>query len=310
MEPYAKPVTWEVKESMTNKTVHHKMKEFFGASAAPPGFSLAEVLAALTIGAMIVVSILSIYHRADRSASAAIRRLEEPQLSGEVLQYIAEDLDRMISSNTDAKVTIQNKFEAVASGRLIPAARLSITRTITDAKDQEHIFEEIIWQSSYNIDSLTEGLVLYRSHSGINLEDKVLQENKYEWERESFVPICSGVTFFNISAVAGNDLLERWDGVPPTGIAVTISFAEPYKNVDGTFDVLEEDKITRTIAIDRTRKIRFDIAGAGKGQGQSQTDVNDMGSSIGKSSPADESSSGKESPSSRISPVRPTVKRK
>jgi len=161
---------------MTNKTVHQNMKEFFGASAAPPGFSLAEVLAALTIGAMIVVAILSIYHRAERSASAAIRRLEESQLPGEVLQYIAEDLDRMISSNTDAKVTIQNKLEAVASGRLIPAARLSMTRTITDAQDKEHIFEEIIWQSSYNIESLTEGLVLYRSHSRINLEDKVLQE--------------------------------------------------------------------------------------------------------------------------------------
>jgi hypothetical protein len=295
---------------MTNKTVHYKMKEFFGASAAPPGFSLAEVLAALTIGAMIVVAILSIYHRAERSASAAIRRLEASQLPGEVLQSIAEDLDRMISSNTDAKVTIQNKLEAAASGRLIPAARLAITRTIADAKDTEHVFEEIIWQSSYSIESLAEGLVLYRSHGGINLEDKVLQENKYEWERESFVPICSGVTFFNISAVAGNNLVERWDGVPPTGIAVTISFAEPYKNIDGSFDVLEEDKITRTIAIDRTRKIRFDIAGAGKGQGQDPTDANETGLSVGKGSPTGGSSPGKEGASSGIKSVKPTVRRK
>ena len=296
---------------MTNKTVHHEVKEFFVASSAPPGFSLAEVLAALTIGAMIVMAILSIYHRAERSANAAIHRLEESQLPSEVLQYIAEDLDHMISSNTDVKVTIQNKFEVVASGRLIPAARLSITRTITDAKDKEHIFEETIWQSSYNIESLNEGLVLYRSHSGINLEDKVLQENKYEWERESFVPICSGVTFFNISAIAGNDLLERWDGAPPTGITVTISFAEPYKNPDGSFDVPEEEKITRTIAIDRTRKIRFDIAGAGKGQGQAQADANETGLSIEKDSSVPGFSPDKgDSSSSKIRSIKPTEKRK
>ena len=43
----------------------------------------------------------------------------------------------------------------------------------------------------------------------------------------------------------------------PRGITVTISFAEPFKLLDGTYDVSEEDKITRTIAIDRTREIKF-----------------------------------------------------
>ncbi len=260
---------------MTSKKVHHKMNTTFGPSAVASGFSLAEVLAAMTIGAMVIVAILAIYHRAEHSASAAIQKLDESQLPREVLQYIAEDLDSMISSGSDAKITILNKMESTASGKLIPAARLTFTRTITDARSKEHIFEEIIWQSSYNIESLAEGLVLYRSHSGINLEDKVLQENKFDWERELFVPICSGVTFFTIRATSGNDLVERWDGTPPTGIVVTLSFAAPYKNFDGTYDVPEEEKITRTIAIDRTRKIRFDIAGAGgqtdKGQGETKT---------------------------------------
>jgi hypothetical protein len=263
---------------MMFKTVHRNTNKILGASAVRLGFSLAEVLAAMTIGAMVVVAVLAIYHRAEHSASAAIRRLDESQLPREVLQYIAEDLDRMIASGSDAKVTIQNKLESTASGKLIPAARLSFTRTITDALGKEHIFEEVVWQSSYNIESLSEGLVLYRSHSGINLEDKVLQENKYDWEREAFVPICSGVTFFNISATAGENLVERWDGTPPTGITVTLSFAEPFKNVDGTYDVPEEDKITRTIALDRTRKITFNIAGGQPqtGTGQAETKETDL----------------------------------
>jgi hypothetical protein len=38
-----------------------------------------------------------------------------------------------------------------------------------------------------------------------------------------------------------------------------MSFAEPFKRENGTLDVLDEEKITRTIAIDRTRKINFAI---------------------------------------------------
>ena len=255
------------------------MNKAFGLSSAKSGFSLAEVLAAMTIGAMVIVAVLAIYHRAEHSANAALQKIDESQLPREVLQYIAEDLDRMISSGSDAKVTIQNKFESTAGGKLIPAARLSFTRTINDTSGREHIFEEVIWQSSYNIESFAEGLVLYRSHSGINLEDKVLQENKYDWERELFVPICSGVTYFNISVPSGDNLVEKWDGTPPTGVVVTLSFAEPFKNVDGIYDVPEEEKFTRTIAIDRTRKIRFDIAGAQTGKEQGETEEADVSDS-------------------------------
>ena len=119
----------------------------------------------------------------------------------------------------------------------------------------------IVWQSGYDYASAAEGLVLYRSHSGIALEDKLLDEKKDDWERELFVPICTGVTFFRIQVPRGEDYVDTWpSGSPPPGIAVTISFAEPYKAVDGTLDVPDEEKITRTIAIDRTRKINFTIA--------------------------------------------------
>jgi len=252
------------------------MKDTSGTSRVPRGFSLAEVLAALTIGAMLTVAVLGIYHRAEKSATAITRKLDGSRLPGEVLQRIAEDLDNIISSNSDTKITIENKFENVASIRLIPAARLTITRTIQDSKGNEQKFEEIIWQSSYDFQSAGNGLILYRSHSGMNLEDKVLEKNKDDFTRELFVPICGGVTFFKISALAGKDPVERWNSAPPRGIVVTISFAEPYKRADGTFDVLDEDKITRTIAIDRTRKIRFDTSAGDKGQGEEGTEETNM----------------------------------
>ncbi|MBN2593391.1 MAG: prepilin-type N-terminal cleavage/methylation domain-containing protein [Sedimentisphaerales bacterium] len=257
------------------------MKKTSGTNKVPRGFSLAEVLAALAIGAMVMVAVLGIYHRAEKSVAAVTRRLDGSRLPGEVLQRIAEDLDNVISSSSDARITIDNKFENVASGTLLPAARLTITRTIEDSKDKEQIFKEIIWQSSYDFKGASYSLTLYRSASGLNKEDKVLEKNKEDFEREAFAPICSGITFFKIKAMAGKDPIEKWNGAPPRGIVVTISFAEPYKKANGTFDVPDEEKITRTIAIDRTRKIRFDIStaeGGGdevqeQGQEQDNTDL-------------------------------------
>lgn len=238
----------------------HNVKETSGTNRMPQGFSLAEMLAALTIGAMVTVAVLGIYHRAENSVAAVTRRLNSSRLPGEVLQRIAEDLDNIISSSSDGTITIENKFENVASRMLVPAAKLTITRTIQDSKDKELKFKEIIWQSSYDFQSASNSLTLYRSSGGLNKEDKVLEKNKDDFERELFVPICSGITFFKISVLAGENPVEKWNGPPPRGIMVTISFAEPYKRADGTFDVPDEEKITRTIAIDRTRKIRFDTS--------------------------------------------------
>ena len=262
----------------------HNMKKTAGTSGAPRGFSLAEMLAALTIGAMVMVAVLGIYHRAENSVAAVKRNLDSSRLPGEVMQRIAEDLDNIISSGTDVTITIENKFENIASAMLVPAAKLTITRTIKDSKDAEQKFQEIIWQSSYDYQGATNSLTLYRSSSGLNMEDKVLEKSKDEFERGLFVPICSGITYFKIIVLAGQNPIEKWNGSPPPGIMVAISFAEPYKKVDGTFDVLEEEKITRTIAIDRTRKIRFDISTSEYGGAEEgQEDVNSPSDEIPKS---------------------------
>ena len=223
----------------------------YGAS----GFSLAEVIAALTIGAMILVAVLGVYSRAEHASAATMRKLDSSRLACEILQRIAEDLDGIVAGGEETKMLpLQNKLD---NG--FPTARLVIRKTIKDDRDNEKVFEEIAWQSSYDYESATEGLVLYRGYSGIALEDKVLDKNKENYERELLVPICTGVTFFRIEAVNGEETITNWGGSLPPGIEVTISFAEPYKRVDGSLDVPEEQKITRTIAIDRTRKIKFEI---------------------------------------------------
>jgi hypothetical protein len=53
---------------------------------------------------------------------------------------------------------------------------------------------------------------------------------------------------------------------------VTLSFGQPYKTVTGTFDVPEQDKLVRTIAIDRTRKVAFSISA---GDTNEPNDVNE-----------------------------------
>ena len=220
------------------------------------GFSLAEVLAALTIGSMVLVAILAIHGRAERSTAALTNKLDSFRLPGEVMQRIAEDLDRIIESGSDTRVTVENKFQDGYN-----SARLKIRRTYRDKNDKLQTFEEIIWQTAYDYDSDANGLVLYRSHSGLAAEDKLLDKDKEDWERELFVPMCTGVTLFKIQIPADEEPLDRWaKPALPHGLIITISFTEPFKMIDGTLDVPDEEKTIRTIAIDRTRKIKFVIA--------------------------------------------------
>lgn len=230
------------------------MKRFLNISARPQGFSLAEVLAALTIGVMVLVAVLGIYSRAEHSAAAITRKLDNSQLPREILQRVAEDLDKIITADTDTKITIENRFQ-----KGLPTARLIIQQTIYDKDNKQQIFEKIVWQSSYDFDS--NSLTLYRSHDGITLEDKLLDEKRADWEKEyPFVPICTGLTCFKIQVPMGEDFQENWTrpSLPP-GIIVTISFAEPYETIEGTLDVPDSEKVSRTIVIDRTRKIKFTL---------------------------------------------------
>ena len=238
------------------------------------GFSLGEMLAALVIGALVLTAILAVYSRADRAAEAVLAKVETPALAAEVLQLIAEDLDCLLgATGQEASIKIEPGFD-----KGFARSRLVVRRTFHDAQNTEKTFEEITWLAGYDYDGPAGGLVIYRSHEGIELEDKLLDPKRANWEENyPLVPICRGVTFFRIEVPKGEDdeFLDRWtaSSLPP-GVRVTISFAEPYETVRGTFDVLDHQKITRTIAIDTTRAIRF--ASASPTGPMGQADANDV----------------------------------
>jgi hypothetical protein len=216
-------------------------------------FTLVEVLAALTVGTMVLIVVLALYNRGQSGSAAVIDRMESSRLPREIFQRIAEDLDRVVGAGQGTQIDILNKLQDGFS-----VAKIEIFRNILDAKDESQIFEKIVWQSSVDPDSGL--LTLYRSHSGIALEDTLFDAQKETWQREVFVPICAGITLFRIEVPKDETTIDRWTGEAlPPAVKVTLSFAQPYKTVAGTFDVNEESKLVRTIAIDRTRKLVFNI---------------------------------------------------
>jgi hypothetical protein len=219
------------------------------------GFTLVEILAALTIGSMILIVVLAIYSRAQSSAASVTGKLENNRLPREIMQRIAEDLGRISSAAAaDTQIAVENKYQDGFAG-----AKMEISRTINDVKNQPKLFEKIVWQSSIEPD--TGVLTLYRGHSGLAMEDALLDRQKEPWQRELFVPVCTGLSFFRIEIPKdANTMLDEWsaENLPPA-IVVTLSFAPPFKAADGTYDVPDEDKIVRTIAIDRTRKPQFTL---------------------------------------------------
>jgi hypothetical protein len=68
------------------------------------------------------------------------------------------------------------------------------------------------------------------------------------------------MTFFRIEVPNGDTVLDKWSSPSlPPGIKMMISFAEAFETVSGTLEVPDEQKISRTIAVDRTRKITFEM---------------------------------------------------
>ncbi|MGB7581957.1 MAG: hypothetical protein WBL85_05860 [Sedimentisphaerales bacterium] len=258
-------------ESVNNKTCSYK-----GA------FTLVEILAALTVGTMVLLAVLALYNRGQSGSAAVMNKLESTRLPREVFQRIAEDLDRVAGGGQGIQIDILNKLQDGLS-----AAKLEILRPIYDGKDQQQTLEKIVWQSSTDPESGL--LTLYRSHSGIAMEDALLDNQKEPWQRELFVPICSGITFFKIEVPKDeNEVpLDRWtEGIPPV-VRITMSFAQPYKTVSGTFDVPEEEKIVRTIAVDRTRMPTFTIPSLDANQAADANGSGDANNPADTNTPAD-----------------------
>ncbi len=217
------------------------------------GFSLGEMLATVIIGSMVLVAILSIYGRANQAANAVLAKVESPALASEVLQLIARDLDRTLGAD-DMVVQIRNGFD---NG--FARAELVLRRVYHDKDNKEQVLDEITWRAGYDSGGDTPGLVIYRGREGKGRDDRLLEDQREDWEKNyPLVPICRGVTLFQIQACKGEELVDKWPlSTAPAGVKVTIAFGNSKETGGDAWDIPEEDKISRTFAVNAMRKIKF-----------------------------------------------------
>lgn len=220
------------------------------------GFTLTELMVAVVIAGMLLSVLLAISSHVQGAAASIEKSLNEFELIQEVLQLIEEDLSTKIDPKAGTILTVFNRMEDGYSTALI-----KLTTVIKDKKQQNQVLEEIVWQA--NVDIQTNRLVLYRSHTGLLVEDKLLDRDRDEVETlYPFVPVCGGLTAFHVEIRQGEDWTDFWSDSDslPNGIRITLSDAQAEKNVQGEWEVPEEDLVTRTIAIDRTRVLKFEVA--------------------------------------------------
>jgi type II secretory pathway component PulJ len=218
------------------------------------GFTLAEVIATLVIAAMIMIAAIGIYTGIRQTEAAINRRLESGFLTTEILQRVAEDIDRLAMPGSDVTMSIRNKTEDGG----YKSAQMIVESKIYDKDNKPQTFEKIIWQSRGDQDA--NGLVIYRAHGGYTLEDKMLDADgqKEKYEREKFIPICSGATLFSIEAVIDDNTVQTWESRDlPQGIKISISFTKPQQDVMGNLVIPQEAVKTRTITINRFRQLVY-----------------------------------------------------
>ena len=213
-------------------------------------FTLVETLVVLMIAAMIVTSVLTIYQRVRGSAVTIIDHLRQGELQDEILQKIAEDIDRLAAPGFEASIKFVNK----ASEGKYYGAQLVLENSYYGKGDKKQTYEQIIWQTWY--DPEDDAMILYRRHDGLNLEDKVLVKDDDE---PPFIPIASGVTFFELRTQQGETILSAWtaEDKMPAAVQIGISFAPLEQWSDGSISVPEESIGYRTVAINRTRMIPY-----------------------------------------------------
>src|SRR4030042_6097309 len=89
----------------------HQISASFTICKLVSGFTLAEAIATLAIAAMIMIAAIGIYTGIIKAEAAINRRLQGDSLSMEILQRIAEDVDRLALPGSDAMLFLKNKNE-------------------------------------------------------------------------------------------------------------------------------------------------------------------------------------------------------
>lgn len=227
------------------------------------GFTLVETLVVVMIGAMVITATMMVYQRVRAASVVIVERMSEHRLSSEILQKIAEDIDRMAAPGFEATMKFQNR-QVRGSEMMYQSAQLILNNSYYGNGDKKQTYEEIIWRTVY--DPAEDTMILYRKHSGLNGEDPLfdlanaenVSDETRDESRERFIPIAADVTFFDLAIQQGEQLLNTWTSDSlPKAIRIGLSFAPPQELEDGSFNVADEDIMYRTVAVDRTRMIPY-----------------------------------------------------
>jgi len=217
-------------------------------------FTLIEVLTVLLLTAALMTVTLQMYHQVRRGVSQLTGRLDDNRLAQEVLQKIAEDLDRLAAPGFDATVRFGNKYD---NG--LNSAQLTLENKYygKGAPPKAELYDRVVWQTMY--DSFAQSLILYRMHDGLNLEDKVVETGSdVSPSAGLYIPVAEGLTHFQIQSQQGETMGAVWTAdTLPTAVLIGVSFAPPEELADGRVGVPDEKILYRTVAIDRTRFIPY-----------------------------------------------------
>jgi len=242
------------------------------------GFTLAETLAALVIAMLIMSAAVAVYSTVRKAETSIDKRLKEGFTATEILQRIAEDIDRLALPSADVTMTIKNKLDIEG----FKISQMVIESKYYDKDNKPQTFEKIVWQSRVASDG--NSLVIYRAHSGYSLEDKMLDEAKEAYQREMYIPICNNATMFAIEVTDGNSdpnaiatAAVDWTSTElPPAVKISISFEPRWQDALGNMTVSEESIKTRTVAINRFRQIPYTFVYKQFGDANEIDDINDI----------------------------------
>jgi prepilin-type N-terminal cleavage/methylation domain-containing protein len=232
------------------------------------GFTLVETLVVLMIGAMVVTATLAVYQRVRTASVVIVEHMSEHRLSSEILQKMAEDIDRLAAPGFEATIKFDNR-QVRGSDMMYQVAELVLNNSYYGTGDKKQVYEEIIWRAVY--DPVEDTVILWRKHSGLNGEDRLFDQANAEnvtdtsrdKSRQRFIPIASEVTFFDLRVQQGEQVLGAWKSEKlPKAVRIGLSFAAPQELEDGSYNVADEDIVYRTVAVDRTRMIPYQLVKA------------------------------------------------
>jgi len=223
---------------------------------APAAFTLIETLTAVLLTALLITAVMSMYYHTRRGIARLAGQLEENRLAREILQKIAEDIDRLAAPGFDATMQFRNKYDNGCN-----AAQLVLENKFYDSGSPPtpQVYDRIVWQTQY--DGWSQSLVLFRMHEGLNLEDKVLEKDAAASPSLGlFIPVADGLTHFEVATVDNESVTAQWvQQTLPTSVRIGVSFAPLQQLPDGRLGVPPELILYRTVAIDRTRFIPYEF---------------------------------------------------